>query len=73
MTVYLVFRNDMLLGIYSTGAKAERRLNEIKGRELGGGWFRSPVFNDKKDPFIQRWLQNNGPTAWLSVEKEMVE
>lgn len=71
-SVYLVFQNDMLRGVYSTGAKAERRLNEIKGREPGT-WTRSKAFDDKKDPYVQRWWQTNGPTARLSVEKEEVQ
>jgi len=78
VNVYLVWQNDGLMGIYRSGAKAERRLLEIKGQEPGGdwpegNWVRSAFSGSTKDPYIQRWWQRGGPIARLSIEKEKVE
>jgi hypothetical protein len=71
MHVYLVFQNDALLGVYGTGRKAVKRLQEVKGREPEGNWARSKA--KEKDPYVQRWWQPNGRIARLSIEKEEVQ
>ena len=69
--VYLVFQNDMLLGVYADGAKASARLATVLHREIWGGWVRSR--HKDPDPDVQRWYQLEGRIARLSVEKEPVQ
>lgn len=73
MEVYLVFQNDMLLGVYhkTHGIKAVARLVGVNLSDREATWTRSKAV-DVTDPYVQRWWSDKG-TARLSVEKEEVQ
>jgi hypothetical protein len=64
MNVYLVFCNDMLLGVYNRIDKAKRRVDEYRETQPHAKWRQSPG-----DGY--RWHNNEG-VARLEVTTERV-